>query len=89
MTPNDLQGSRDTTHNWTDALPQTDHVDFFINVNWAKTPLGALQQWPSALRMYTDMVMSDSRAACLYWYSLPTPSQARAMPNLFPGDQPR
>jgi hypothetical protein len=88
MMPKDLQGLRDldTTHDWIDALPKTDHTDFFTNVDWAKTPLGALRQWPAALRMYTHMVMSDSRAACLYWYSPITPSQTRAMSNLLLGD---
>ncbi|CAO2648280.1 Nn.00g075470.m01.CDS01 [Neocucurbitaria sp. VM-36] len=56
-----------TTHDWTEALPQTDHVCFFRSVDWAQTALGPIQQWDTALRMYTHMVMSDSRAATLYW----------------------
>ncbi|KAF2819036.1 hypothetical protein CC86DRAFT_307940 [Ophiobolus disseminans] len=52
---------------WTDVLPQTDHVVFFKSVDWAQTALGPLQYWGTALRMYTHMVMSDSRAATLYW----------------------
>jgi hypothetical protein len=51
----------------TDALPETDHVSFFKSVDWAQTELGPLQQWSTALRMYTHMVMSDTRAATLYW----------------------
>ncbi|KAF1913763.1 hypothetical protein BDU57DRAFT_558724 [Ampelomyces quisqualis] len=57
----------DTARDWTAALPQTDHVRFFKSVDWAKTALGPTRQWGTALRMYTAMVMSDSRAATLYW----------------------
>jgi hypothetical protein len=58
---------RDTAYDWTEALPKTEHVCFFKNVDWAQTALGPPQQWGTALRMYTHMVMSDSRAATLYW----------------------
>jgi hypothetical protein len=59
--------SETSARDWTEALPQTDHVGFFRNVDWAQTALGPLQQWATALRMYTHMVMADSRAATLYW----------------------
>ena len=52
---------------WTLDLPQTDHVHFFRNVNWCATDLGPTATWSTALRMYTHMAMSDSRAATLYW----------------------
>lgn len=58
---------RATISNWTETLPQTDHVRFLKSVDWAQTALGPMQQWGTALRMYTQMVMSDSRAATLYW----------------------
>ncbi|KAH7383920.1 putative histidine kinase-like protein M3YPp [Pyrenochaeta sp. MPI-SDFR-AT-0127] len=54
-------------YDWTEGLPQTDHVRFFRNVDWSRTELGPLSHWGTALRMYTHMVMSDSRAATLYW----------------------
>jgi hypothetical protein len=63
----DTTNGRHTTRDWTEDLPQTDHVRFFRHVDWARTALGPLQQWGTALRMYTHMVMSDSRAATLYW----------------------
>ncbi|KAH5339841.1 hypothetical protein HBI12_005870 [Parastagonospora nodorum] len=53
-------------HDWTESLPKTDHVRFFKTVDWTQTVLGETQQWSVALRMYTQMVMSDTRAACLY-----------------------
>jgi hypothetical protein len=58
---------RSTTSDWTETLPPTDHVRFFKSVDWAQTALGPAQQWGTALRMYTHMVMSDSRPATLYW----------------------
>jgi hypothetical protein len=57
----------DTIYDWTNSLPKTDHVQFFKSVDWTQTALGEPQQWSAALRMYTQMVMSDTRAACLYW----------------------
>ena len=48
----------DTTYDWTEALPQTDHVRFFTSVDWARSALGPLKQWGTALRMYTHMVRS-------------------------------
>jgi hypothetical protein len=57
----------DMTYDWTESLPKTNHVQFFKSVDWAQTALGEAQQWSAALRMYTHMVMSDTRAACLYW----------------------
>ena len=56
-----------TLYDWTESLPQTDHVRFFRNVDWSRTALGPTVQWGTALRMYTHMIMSDSRAATLYW----------------------
>lgn len=56
-----------TLYDWTKSLPQTDHVRYFRNVDWSRTALGPTSQWGTALRMYTHMVMSDSRAATLYW----------------------
>jgi len=52
---------------WTDDLPQNDHVCFFKAVDWSRTQLGPTSQWRPELRMYTHMLMSDSRAATLYW----------------------
>ncbi|KAF1998990.1 hypothetical protein P154DRAFT_523613 [Amniculicola lignicola CBS 123094] len=63
MSPSDSTAARD----WTLDLPQTPHVQFFRNVDWAATDLGPTATWSTALRMYTHMVMSDSRAATLYW----------------------
>ncbi|KAG4439753.1 hypothetical protein IFR05_004775 [Cadophora sp. M221] len=53
--------------NWTSLLPDSDHVRFFKETDWAATYLGPLAQWSSALKQSTFMVLADSRAACVYW----------------------
>lgn len=52
---------------WWDALPPSDHNDLFRNLDWSVTPLGSCATWPHALRLYTQMLFSDSRAAAIYW----------------------
>jgi hypothetical protein len=52
---------------WTAALPQTAHVRFFRNTNWARTSLGPLSDWSPTLRLFTGFVLADARAACLWW----------------------
>jgi hypothetical protein len=52
---------------WTASLPQTDHVHFFRNTDWARTNLGPLKSWSPTLRLFASYVLSDSRAACLWW----------------------
>jgi hypothetical protein len=61
--PEDMVEDRD----WTEDLPQTDHVRFFRTTDWSRTKLGPLKDWSSALRIFTRMIMADTRAACLYW----------------------
>jgi hypothetical protein len=58
---------RDSLFDWTDDLPNTDHVRFFRETNWGETDLGPLVNWDPVLRLYTRMVLADSRAACLWW----------------------
>ena len=52
---------------WTEDLPQTEHVRFFKETNWTPCGLGPPQQWGPALRLYTHQVMADTRAATIYW----------------------
>lgn len=56
--------------NWADYIPTTDHVRFFRETDWEKTPMGRLQEWETALRLQVFMVLADSRPACLYWFVL-------------------
>ncbi len=53
---------------WASDLPDTDHVHFFRQTNWAATKLGALSTWGIALRLHTLSLMADSQAGCIYWY---------------------
>jgi signal transduction histidine kinase len=52
---------------WAAALPQTDHVRFFRDTDWARTALGPLRSWSATLRLFAGFVLADSRAACLWW----------------------
>jgi len=52
---------------WTDGLPQTDHVRFFLTTDWSRTTLGPLEGWSQSLRLFATFVLQDSRPACLWW----------------------
>ncbi|KAF1993866.1 hypothetical protein P154DRAFT_48528 [Amniculicola lignicola CBS 123094] len=52
---------------WMDELPKTDHVRFFLERDWTKSPLGPLAHWSTELQLFTRMVFADSRAACIWW----------------------
>ncbi|CBX95405.1 predicted protein [Plenodomus lingam JN3] len=52
---------------WTDQLPQTDHVRFIRSIDWSQSGLGPLKDWNSNLRLFTGFALADSRAACLWW----------------------
>jgi hypothetical protein len=54
-------------HDWTEDLPQTDHVRFFRETDWTHTSLGPLAVWNTTLRLFVGFVFADSRAACLWW----------------------
>lgn len=54
-------------HDWTEDLPQTDHVRFFRETDWSKSEVGPLKDWSPTLRLFTRMLFADSRAACIYW----------------------
>lgn len=52
---------------WASDLPDTLHIQFFRETNWANTRLGPLSTWGIALRLHTLTVMADSQAGCIYW----------------------
>lgn len=54
---------------WTSTLPQNSHTDFFRATDWAATPLGPLHTWEHALRLYTHMLLADSRSGVIWWGS--------------------
>ena len=55
-------------HTWTDDLPMSEHVQFFKSTDWSATALGPLETWSGCLRQMTRFLMSDSRAAIMFWY---------------------
>ena len=52
---------------WIDDLPMSEHVQFFKSTDWSATALGPLETWTVCLRQMTRFLMSDSRAACMFW----------------------
>jgi hypothetical protein len=60
--------ARGSSWDWTRVLPDTEHVRFLRSVDWSKTHLGPMTDWPGALRQATYQVIADSRPATLYWY---------------------
>ena len=52
---------------WVDQLPTSEHTQFFKSMDWSATALGPLETWSDSLRLLTRLVMSDSRAAALFW----------------------
>ncbi|KAF4633536.1 hypothetical protein G7Y89_g4572 [Cudoniella acicularis] len=52
---------------WVSNLPTTSHIEFFKATDWSSTPLGPLESWGTALRLYTQTVLTNSEPSCLYW----------------------
>lgn len=49
----------------TPNIPQ--HVLFARSVDWASTPLGPVEEWPSELRVMSNMIMGSPNPAAMYW----------------------
>ncbi|KAF2430030.1 hypothetical protein EJ08DRAFT_697823 [Tothia fuscella] len=79
----------DQIWDWTEQLPQTDHVQFFRSVNWENTLIGPLDEWPPCLRQATYQVMADTRPATLYWGSFHVPIYNAAFVPLAGATHPR
>lgn len=60
-----LQASLHPT--WIDDLPISEHVQLFKSTDWSATALGPLDSWSGCLRQMTRFLMSDSRAASMFW----------------------
>ncbi|KAG9848601.1 putative histidine kinase-like protein M3YPp, partial [Aureobasidium melanogenum] len=54
---------------WTQDIPDTDHVRLFRATKWEYSLLGPVQSWGTALRLYTYQVFADKRPSCVYWGS--------------------
>ncbi|KAJ4290740.1 hypothetical protein N0V88_006489 [Collariella sp. IMI 366227] len=60
-----------TTFDWT-RIPIDDpnlppHHRFARLYDWASTPLGPIETWPSELRIMSSMIMGSPHPAALYW----------------------
>jgi len=65
--PNQLQ----TTFDWTriplDDPNLTPHHRLARSVDWASTSLGPVEDWPSDLRIMSNMIMGSPHPAAMYW----------------------
>lgn len=53
---------------WTDFLPQSENMDWFLNgIDWSLTELGPVEGWSLALQAIVSLVMADSNPAVIYW----------------------
>jgi hypothetical protein len=57
----------DEERDWTEDLPQTDHMRLFRQTDWISNGLGPPRDWDPTLRLFVNFVQADSRAACLWW----------------------
>ncbi|RYP03956.1 hypothetical protein DL764_004790 [Monosporascus ibericus] len=63
-------GIEQASFDWTRipiAPDLPEHIRFARSVDWASTPLGPIDFWPSQLRAMTNMVMGSPHPAALYW----------------------
>ncbi|KAF7546609.1 hypothetical protein G7Z17_g8314 [Cylindrodendrum hubeiense] len=49
----------------TESLPE--HIRFARSIDWASTPLGAIDDWPADLRAMSNLVMGSPHPAAMYW----------------------
>jgi PAS domain-containing protein len=43
------------------------HIEYFRSIDWAKTPLGPMNAWPSDLRCVANTVLSNNVPAVMFW----------------------
>ena len=43
------------------------HIRFARSVDWASTPLGPIEDWPSDLRAMSNLIMGSPHPAAMYW----------------------
>ncbi|KAF2139955.1 uncharacterized protein K452DRAFT_253627 [Aplosporella prunicola CBS 121167] len=43
------------------------HIQFARSIDWASTPLGPIEFWPSDLRQMCNLIMASPHPAAMYW----------------------
>lgn len=49
----------------SDDLPE--HIKFAKSFDWASTPIGPIEDWPTELRVASNLVMGSPYPAAMYW----------------------
>ncbi|THX91801.1 putative histidine kinase HHK15p [Aureobasidium pullulans] len=52
---------------WTQDIPDSDHVRFFRSTPFHYSQLGPFESWSTTLRLYTYQLFADNRPGCIYW----------------------
>ncbi|KAI0599920.1 hypothetical protein F4775DRAFT_591024 [Biscogniauxia sp. FL1348] len=70
FTPDVVLSSPQPSFDWT-RIPLTsdlpEHIRFARSRDWASTPLGPIEDWPTELRVMANMVMGSPNPTALYW----------------------
>ncbi|KAI1636490.1 hypothetical protein F4809DRAFT_382204 [Biscogniauxia mediterranea] len=70
FTPEVVLSSPQPSFDWT-RIPLTpdlpEHIRFARSRDWASTPLGPIEDWPTELRVMANMVMGSPNPTALYW----------------------
>jgi signal transduction histidine kinase/CheY-like chemotaxis protein/PAS domain-containing protein len=63
----DLRLSFDWTRIPLDSENLPAHIRFARSVDWASTPLGPVEDWPTDLRLISNLIMGSPHPASMYW----------------------
>jgi len=65
------QEKAQSNYDWTETLPDSDHVRFLKSVDWRSSPLGPMCDWSLTLQQSVHMMLADKRPTSLQWVSWP------------------
>ncbi|KAF2027286.1 putative histidine kinase HHK11p [Setomelanomma holmii] len=67
LSPRPKHGPYDLTSLEPPQRLLSEHMEFFRNVDWAKTPLGPMTAWPPELRIAVNVCLNDLQPCVLFW----------------------
>lgn len=70
--PEGMAGTRRKFHDWTSKnlpldYPLTPFQRFTRNIDWSRSPLGPMENWPHQLRQMVLLICADPQPAVVYW----------------------
>lgn len=61
------------TKAWSQHIPETNeelhrqHLLYLLKMDWSKTPMGPLEEWPQSLRTMSSYVLNCPFPCAMYW----------------------